>query len=279
MTDFDPRLTLARPDLADLSLEGIVRAQTYRAATRMQASAPVAPIRKGPRGDAEQVDQLVFGEGFEVLDEQDGFAWGRAERDGYVGWVDLEALSAPLLRPTHRVRALRTYAWPEPDYKTSPVGLFSMNALVAVKRVQGAWAEVERAGWMPLSHLADLTEFETDPAAVAERFVGAPYQWGGRESLGLDCSGLVQQALYACGLGCPRDADMQERALGRDVDPADLRRGDLVFWTDHVGIMLDDRRVIHATSAFMATVVEPLSEAAERRRAQGLGDPTAFRRL
>ena len=119
---------------------------------------------------------------------------------------------------------------------------------------------------------------ETDHAAVAERCLGAPYQWGGRESLGLDCSGLVQQALYACAKACPRDSD-QQAELGSPVDAAALERGDLVFWKGHVAIVTGDNAIIHANAHHMMVAHEPLDAAIERIRAAGAGEPTAYRRL
>ena len=279
----DARLTLARPDLASSALEGVVRAAHYAAPQSMQCSAPVAAIRTTGDPGAEQVDQLLFGEEFEVLDEADGFAFGQAGRDGYVGYVDVEALSSPILSPTHRVAALRTYAFADANLKTSPVGLLSMNALVSVESVEGRYAKVARSGWIVSDHLRPIGEaFEIDPAAVAEWFVGAPYLWGGRESLGLDCSGLVQQALYACGRACPRDSD-QQQALGEPLDIganlAGLRRNDLVFWRGHVGIMLDETRLLHANGHHMATAVEPLAQVVARIEVAGSGTPTTFKRL
>ena len=279
----DARLTLARPDLASSALEGVVRAAAYRTPTAMQCSAPVAAIRKAADASAEQLDQLLFGETFEVLDEAGGFAFGQAGRDGYVGYVDMEALSAPVVVPTHRVSALRSYAFSEASLKTPPLALLSMNALVTVEAVEGRYARLARSGWITTDHLKPIgAAFEIDPATVAERFLGAPYLWGGRESLGLDCSGLVQQALYACGLACPRDSD-QQQALGAPLDiGADLKslaRNDLVFWRGHVGIMLDETRLLHANGHHMATAVEPLSEAVARIEAAGSAKPTAFRRL
>ena len=279
----DPRTTLSRPDLASSALEGIASAAAYRTLTPMQCSASVAAIRKSADASAEQFDQLLFGEGFEVLDEVGDFAFGQAGRDGFVGYVDLEALCAPVLIPTHRVGALRTYAFAEANLKTPPLALLSMNALVTVEAREGRYAKVARSGWIVAEHLRPMGgEFETDLAAVAEQFLGAPYLWGGRESLGLDCSGLVQQAHYACGRACPRDSD-QQQALGAPldigVDLKDLRRGDLVFWRGHVGIMLDEARLLHANGHHMATAIEPLSEAVARIDAAGSGKPTAFRRV
>lgn len=273
MPDFDPRNTLARDDLAAEALEGIVRADRFERPRPMQCVAGSASIRRAPDDAAEQMDQLLFGEVFDVLDHRDGWLWGQARRDGYVGWVAGDALSGGVIAPTHRITALRTYAFPEPDIKSGPPTLLTMNALVTVEGRDGRFARIDRAGYVAEAHLGDLLTFERDAAAVAELFVGAPYQWGGRESVGLDCSGLVQQALFACGRGCPRDADMQARELGDDIAASDLRRGDLVFWTDHVGMLLDAGRMIHANGFHMAVAVEALDSAIARN-----GQPTGYRR-
>ena len=274
----DARTTLARPDLAEQGLEGILRAGSYRGTNPMQCSVAVTALRTRPEDDEPQEDQLIFGEAFDVLDEQDGWAWGRARRDGYVGWVLMDALSAPIVAPTHRVSAIRTYAYAEPDFRSQPVMLLSLNALVAEEGREGRFVKVARAGWVTDTHLAAFDTFDAEPVAVAERFLGAPYQWGGRESLGLDCSALVQQALYACGQGCPRDTDQQQAGLGHPVEDGPLKRGDLVFWDGHVAIMVDAEQVLHANSHHMAVAVEPLADADARQRAAGSGAPV-FRRL
>jgi cell wall-associated NlpC family hydrolase len=275
VSEFDPRTTLARKDLAEQALEGVVRAETFRPAEPFQCALPATAVRKAPGAHAEQNDQVVFGEAFDVLDRDGGWLWGRARRDGIVGWVQAEAFVQPVLAPTHRISAIRTFAFPEPDFRSGPPVSLTLNALATVEAREGRFAKVARAGWIVTQHLAALDDFERDPAAVAERFLGAPYQWGGRESLGLDCSGLVQQALYACGRACPRDTDMQARETGDPIDrAAGLRRGDLVFWEGHVAVMVDPDRVIHANSHHMAVVVEPLAEAVARNR-----EPTGYRRL
>lgn len=274
---FDPRLTLARPDLAAIGLEGLVRADLFAEPRRMVVTKASAALRKAPANDAEQWDQLLFGEAFDVLEEAGGFCWGQAARDGYVGFVESAALG-PVGEPaTHRVSAIRTYAFSKPDIKSKPLGLFSLNALVTIEAREGRFAKAAGSGWFVEAHLAPLGEFDSDPAAVAERFIGAPYQWGGRESLGLDCSGLVQQALYACGRSCPRDTDMQAAGLGETITQDQLRRGDLVFWKGHVVMMLDETRIIHANAHFMDVTIEPLADALSRIGAI-YGPPTAFRR-
>jgi cell wall-associated NlpC family hydrolase len=274
----DPRTTLARADLAAEALDGVVRAARFEAPKRLRVAAPSARLLAAPDGGGEQRDQLLFGEVFDVLERDEGYAWGQAVRDGYVGYVETDALAADPIEPTHRVSALRTYAFEAPSIKARAFGPLSLNALVQVGDAQGEFVEASGAGWIPASHLAPIGAAFAEPADIAERFLGAPYLWGGRDSVGLDCSGLIQQALYAAGLACPRDSD-QQAALGVEVAADGLRRGDLVFWRGHVGMMLDARRLIHANGHHMAVAVEPLAEAVGRILAKGGGEPAARRRV
>jgi len=275
----DPRLLLVQGDVAAASLEGTVAAARFVPTRRHTVAAPAAPLRREPRLEAEQMSQLLFGEAFDVLVEEAGFAFGQAGRDGYVGWVDLDLLIAGAGQPTHRVKALRTYAFTEPSIKVLPDGLYSLNCLVEVEAREGRFVKARHGGWFVADHLAPLGEVEADPVDVALRFLGAPYLWGGNESLGLDCSGLVQQALRACGIACPRDSD-QQMTLGEALEAAEpLQRGDLVFWRGHVGFVSGEDTLLHANGHHMAVVAESLEGAIRRIEAAGSGLPTGRRRM
>ena len=153
-----------------------------------------------------------------------------------------------------------------------------MGAVVTIARQDERFA-VTAAGWhIPILHLAPLKTKQPDFVAVAEQFFGAPYLWGGKTSLGIDCSGLVQVALQACGIACPRDSDMQEDALGKPVSLSALRRGDLVFWKGHVAIARDGATLIYANAHHMAVAIEPAAEAIARIKAAG-SDVASVRRI
>jgi hypothetical protein len=282
----DDRLTPILADtmgaqVADAALEGVIPARLYRAPSPMQATAARAPIQKAPAFDAEQVDELLFGESFAVLETDGGFVFGQAMRDGYVGWVEEALLGEPGPPPSHRVSALATLAFDEPSIKAPLVHRLSLNALASVEAREGRFLKLHGSGWVVEQHLTPIGVFVDDPAAVALQFLGAPYLWGGRSSDGLDCSGLVQQALYACGFACPRDSD-QQQALGAMLDARDLsvlERNDLVFWPGHVGIMLDEARLLHANASAMCVSIEPINDAVGRISAAGSGVPCALRRL
>jgi cell wall-associated NlpC family hydrolase len=274
----DRRLTLVRDGLADVRLEGLIAAERFAAAVPMQVATPTASLRKAASPEAEQENQLLFGERFDVLFEDGDFAFGQARRDGYVGYVPSAALTPLGEPPTHRVAAIRTYAFSRPDIKSAIVGLYSVNALVTVEAREGLFVKAAGSGWITEAHLGPIGTGEIDPVAVAQRFLGAPYQWGGRESLGLDCSALVQLSLAACNRACPRDTDMQ-RAFFAEIAEADRRRGDLVFWKGHVAMLLDADTILHANAFHMAVAVEPLTEAIARIEAAGVGKPLGYRRV
>lgn len=270
-----PRLLAARGDLAAAHLKGRVEAERYVEPVDMQVTADVAAIRREPRDDGPMDTQALFGEIFAVLEEKDGWAWGFSRHDGYVGYIDKAALSAPVRPVTHRVSALRTYLFSEPDLKSAPHCLLSMNAKINAGEKRGRFVDAGGSGWVFEGHLVSTDHAEPDYVTVAERFAGTPYLWGGKESLGLDCSGLVQTSLEAAGISILRDTDMQESELAARFSaiPADAprQRGDIVFWAGHVGIMVDESRILHANAHYLQTVIEPVSET--ERRAVSSGSP------
>lgn len=272
------RFILERRGLAAASLQGVARARRFVETVPKACTAFSTSLRRHAGPAEEQDDQLLFGELFDVLTSAEGYALGQARRNGYVGYVPEAALGDPGPLPTHRVSALRAYAYAEPDFKTAAAGPLPFGALVCVEAEHRRYRKITGLGWIGAVQLAPIGVFERDPAAVAERFVGAPYLWGGRDGLGIDCSGLIQQALNACGVGCPRDTD-QQAALGTEIAPSALRRGDLVCWTGHAGMMVDSQRLIHANTFHMAVAIEPLAEAAERIRQRTGEAPTTYRRL
>jgi cell wall-associated NlpC family hydrolase len=279
----DPRLTPARPDLAARHLEGTVAAARFVDGVAFEVVDAQAPLRRAPSADAPLETEALMGERVIVYETTDeGWAWAQLEADRYVGYLPANALAAPTMPPTHKVAALRTLIFPGPSIKLPPLAAPSLGARLTIVRHHERFAVTAAGVFVPAMHLSPLDHVEPDFVAVAERFVGVPYLWGGKSSLGLDCSGLVQVALAACGIAAPRDTDMQERALGAAVaanaDFSNLRRGDLIFWRGHVAIVRDGATLVHANGFHMAVAPEPVGEAIARIRPTD-GDPTGIRRL
>lgn len=261
---FDRRLTPARPDLAAAHLKGKVTAEAFAEGRAVQVARGVVGLYSAPAEDAGLQTQLLLGESFTVYEEKSGWVWGQAELDSYVGYAQA-ACFTPLVTATHRVTSLATALLRAPDVKKGAFDMLPMNAKVAVVDEGGRFARLAGGSYVFAEHLAPIEARAADWVAVAERFVGVPYLWGGKTAAGIDCSGLVQTAMEAGGLRSPRDTDMMESALGVAV-PLDskLQRGDLIFWKGHVGLMLDRERMIHANGFTMQVSIEPLAEVRER---------------
>ena len=281
MPAFDPRVTPARADLAARHLEGKVQAARFVEGRVYEVIEAQAPLRREPRPDAPLETEALKGERVTIYDANgEGWAWGQLAADGYVGWLPDNALAPPGATPTHKVTALRTLVFPGPSIKLPPLEALPLGARLVIARIEDRMAVTQSGAYVPAAHLAPLDWNETDFVAVAERFLGTPYLWGGKTALGLDCSGLVQVALTACGVACPRDSDMQEAALGTAVstDPLTLKRGDLIFWKGHVAIVRDRGSLLHANAYHMAVAIEPISSAVARIRNAG-SEITSVRRI
>jgi cell wall-associated NlpC family hydrolase len=278
----DRRLTPVRPDLAASHLRGLVDAPRFAEGRGMQVVSASAPLRRNPDAASALETEALHGEGVTVYDESEGWAWVQLDRDKYVGYLPCAALAAPS-EPTHRIAALRAHAYPGPSIKLPPRMALSLGARLAIVSHDGDFAISADGLCVWARHLAESGWREPDYVAVAERFLETPYLWGGRTSEGIDCSGLVQTALAAAGQASPRDSDMQEAGLGEPIaidDPETaLKRGDLVFWKGHVGIMRDPVTLLHANGWHMKVVSEPLAEARIRIAANGGGKVTSARRL
>ena len=249
----------------------------------MEVVAPQAPLHREPRHDAPLLTEALKGERVAIYDmDAEGWAWGQLAADNYVGWLPLIALALAGAPPTHKVAVPRTLAFPGASIKLPPIEALPFGAKLVIVRTQDRMAMTQTGAHVPAAHLKPVGEYESDFVAVAERFLDVPYLWGGKTALGLDCSGLVQIALSACGIACPRDSDMQEAAFGTLVqerpDDLGLARGDLVFWQGHVAIVRDETTLLHANAYHMAVAIESIAEAIARIGAAG-SEITSVRRI
>jgi hypothetical protein len=265
----DPRRHAFREDLADARLEGQVTAERFVEGRTGQVRVAIAPVFGTRDAGTALTTQLLFGEMVRVFEEKDGWAWLQGDADGYVGYVPAAAIGREINTPTHRIASLSTPALGRPEIKSPPLVDLPMGGRLTLVREENGFAVLAIGAFVPKQHLVVADARAVDFVAVAEQFLGAPYLWGGRTRAGLDCSGLVQIALQATGVAAPRDTDMQQAEIGEAIGIGDVRRGDLVFWRGHVGIMTDAANLLHANAHHMRVVVEPLAEAVARIGATG----------
>ncbi|WP_086993883.1 NlpC/P60 family protein [Rhizobium sullae] len=282
MTMLDRRLHAYRPDLAEASLEGKVEALRFVSGTPARIAVPVAPLRSQPELSVGIDTELLLGEDVTVFDRAGGWCWVKARSDGYVGYLPEEMLSDAQGEPTHIITVQRTFLYPEPELRKPYKSVLSMGSRVRVAGEAEArgnhYAVLEDGTAIFARHVQPVaTGKDDDYVEIASRFMNAPYLWGGRSGLGIDCSGLVQLAMQMAGRSAPRDTDMQAAGLGEAIDRSELRRGDLVFWKGHVAIMEDPETIIHA-NGYTMTVARENFEAAVKRIGQLYQQPTGYRR-
>ena len=266
MADIDPRTNPYRADLAAAYLLGHVAAAKFVLPVKKTVIAGNTPLRRNPQDNAPLDTELQFGERVEIYEEKKGWSWVQSMTDGYVGYTRSAMLGDNPAAQTHTLNVLRSYLFLEPDLKAPSRTLLSMTAALTILEKTNSYCALEGGGWVYARHLVSIKDFETDLVTVAHRFLGTPYLWGGKSSIGLDCSALVQLSLARCGLSVPRDTSMQETAIGKPVgfkgDESILERGDLIYWPGHVGIWIDGDRFIHANATDMIVKIVPLRDAA-----------------
>ena len=280
---FDPRITPARPDLAAAALEGRVEAAKFVAGEPHQVTRDGVALRFAPSPGAALESQLLFGEVFEVYESKDGYCWGQNQSDGYVGYVEADALSGEISAPSHVVGVACTYRYSAPDLKAPVNGPIGLDGRLTVVDEADGFCRLHNGDWLFQRHLVPLGSYEPDYICTGMTLIGCPYLWGGRSTvLGLDCSTFVQHCLARAGIAAPRDADLQEQALGaaleQGLDLAAIRDGDLLFFPGHVGFVVDSWRFLHANAFDMCVSMHNLSDVLDRAKAAG-ENLRAIRRL
>jgi cell wall-associated NlpC family hydrolase len=278
----DPRLTPAREDLAADYLRSVIKVDRYAKGVPRQVRLSYAPLHARPDTASGRLTEALMGEAVIVYEDEGGWSWCQLATDGYVGYMPSVALGDPGDEPTHKVAVLRTFIYAEPDLKSKVLGAVSLGSQLAATGTEDVFTGIEGGGWVFSEHLKPVGETEPDYLTTAIRFVGVPYLWGGKTSMGLDCSGLVQLSLQFAGvMNCPRDSDLQAAALGEAVDP-DARlaqRGDLVFFPGHVGMIIDDGVLLHANAWDMMVSPHPLRYVVAEVAKKHPTPVTAIRRL
>ena len=127
----DPRVNPWRDDLAAEHLRGEIDAPVYARGHDRAVIAPVTALRRAPAHGAMMDTQLLLGEKFRVYEERGPWVWGQAQSDDYVGYVLAEDLGVDIAT-THRVTALRSFIYTDPDIKSRPLMAVSMGAHVRI---------------------------------------------------------------------------------------------------------------------------------------------------
>ena len=261
---FDSRIIPIRNDLASIKYKGLVKKNYFSDGTDYYLRSSSSPLYYN-KNAKELATQLLYGEAFKVFDISGEFAWGQSLRDNYVGYTPIKFLASKKINATHKVRSLRTFVYKDPEIKEIPIMHLSLNSLVKIKSKKKKFSYLENLGWVYSNDLSPINNFKFNAVDIAMQYLNTPYLWGGRDSLGIDCSGLIQNIYQMKGIGMPRDTDLQELFIADEVDSVStIKAGDLIFWKGHVAMAIDNKNIIHANAYHMKTSTETLKTAKVR---------------
>ena len=233
----------------------------------------VTPVRQEPSEGSEQLTQLLFGEVCEVLDRLPRWTKIRSTLDGQEGWVDFKMVSpasnlSPLTSNLEAVVAapmaaatpmdggadlLLTLGTRLPNYSHGTFEVLGKQYLIDPACVS-----------QPISNspsgrpIGGTPSYSHNVCAIAQTLLNAPYLWGGKNAMGMDCSGFTQVVYAAMGVNLLRNA-REQMTQGKLVPSlAEAQPGDLAFFDhadrdpeatniSHVGLLLDNKKIIHCS--------------------------------
>ena len=267
---FDKRITVIRADLAADYFKGLIKRKKFVAGKKHTVISVYSSLYS--LKNSKLSTQLLYGEECNVYESSNGWSWVQSLRDNYVGYTPTKNLKKINFCPTHKITSLRTFVYSSPNIKSDVINYLSFNSPVEVISTKGSFFKVKNLGWCPKKDFSSIKVVNLDRVKMAKQYLNTPYFWGGRDSMGVDCSGLIQNIIQINNTFFPRDTDMQELFVINEIKfQKNLRAGDLIFWHGHVAMMVDNKNIIHANAYHMKTCIESLN-AAKKRISKTNGD-------
>ena len=214
----------------------------------------IVPVRKDPSDRSEMVSQMLFGETCEVLESAGSWSKIKIDFDHYSGWVDTKQITKLEDEEAQKLSASAVSV--STDLFQLVIGGKEMTPVVLGSSLPFYYGKKFFIGDKEYAFEGSVkTITGPDVSSIAENafmYLNAPYLWGGRSPLGIDCSGFTQMVFKISGIKLLRDA-FDQSGQGKKVSIEDSQKGDLAFFKNdeqrvvHVGIILDNNRIIHSS--------------------------------
>ena len=229
------------------------------------------------------VSEGLFGERFQVVQTKEAFVYGKLLSDNYEGWIKKSDLSVEK-KVTHRVSKLRTFVYEKKDIKSNIILTLPFGSNINVESSDHKWSKINflnfksSVGFLLSNAISSLGHQIDDWVTTAEMFINTPYKWGGRNSIGMDCSALLQMSLLSSGIQFPRDtSDQILSSQIIEITRNQVARGSLVYWKGHCAIFTDKINIIHSNAFHMNVKIEPFDLVSNRIKKEYNSSPKFFK--
>ncbi len=221
-------------------------------------NSPVANINSKPSEKSEITSQILYGEKFKILSKKNGWLKIKTNFDNYVGFIKKSKFNKNF-KPTNKICKLKSKIFKKINNKFVPTNNFLYFASgISIKNFNKDYVEFERNKWIKKKDIKKIDHYEKNYIKIVKLFLGSKYLWGGKTSIGIDCSALIQIYFYYNRVFFPRDTKDQIKFC-KKKSKKKLYRGDIIFWKGHVGMCIDRSKFIHAYGPKKKVLIMPTS--------------------
>ena len=216
----------------------------------------VANIYSKPSSKSEVISQILYGEKFKIIEKKKDWYKIRNNYDDYIGFIKKKKFRQKF-EPTNKIYKLKSKIYKKKNNKFISTNNFLYFASgICVKKRHKNFIEFEKNKWLKINDTKKINHYENNFIKVFKLFLGSKYLWGGKTSIGIDCSALIQIYFYYNRIFFPRDTKDQIRFCKRKLKKK-LNKGDIIFWKGHVGICISKSQFIHAYGPRKKVLVMP----------------------
>ena len=237
---------------------------------------PVISLHKKPSSKSETVTQMIYGEGFKLINKTAKWLKIKIKEDSYIGYINRKKFIS-YVKPTHKVSVLFANTYKFPNFKNK-INKLPFASKIKISKIISKFSKFQD-GWIETKNIKPLKYKNKDIFKDVKIFKGVKYKWGGKTFEGIDCSALIQVCLNFNNQFCPRDSGQQENFFKRNIRLKNIKKNDIIYWKGHVALALSNKRLIHAYGPRKKTVIMNIPKTIERIKKTANLDVVSIKRL